>query len=44
MTTADNEPHVGCVFQVDFYGYDEGDLDADVTFKAHPPTGNGRSY
>ena len=34
-----NEPHVGCVFQVDFYGYDEGDLDADVTFEAHPPTG-----
>jgi hypothetical protein len=35
----DNEPHVGCVFQVDFYGYDEGDLDATVTFEAHPPTG-----
>jgi hypothetical protein len=35
----DNEPHVGCVFQVDFYGYDEGDLDAQVTFEAHPPTG-----
>ena len=34
-----NEPHVGCVFQVDFYGYDEGDLTADVTFRAHPPTG-----
>jgi hypothetical protein len=34
-----NEPHVGCVFQVDFYGYDEGDLDATVTFEAHPPTG-----
>ena len=34
----DNEPHVGCVFQVDFYGYDEGDLDAEVTFEAHPPT------
>src|SRR5919112_3671446 len=34
----DNEPHVGCVFQVDFYGYDEGDLDATVTFEAHPPT------
>jgi hypothetical protein len=33
-----NEPHVGCVFQVDFYGYDEGDLDATVTFEAHPPT------
>jgi hypothetical protein len=20
----DDEPHVGCTFQVDFYGYDEG--------------------
>ena len=35
----DNQPHVGCSFQVDFYGYDEGDLDATVTFEAHPPTG-----
>jgi hypothetical protein len=34
-----NEPHVGCVFQVDFYGYDQGDLDATVSFAAHPPTG-----
>ena len=34
-----NEPHVGCTFQVDFYGYDEGDLFADVVFEAHPPTG-----
>ena len=33
-----NEPHVGCRFQVDFYGYDQGDLDAQVTFAAHPPT------
>src|SRR6266536_3788859 len=33
-----NEPHVGCTFQLDFYGYDEGDLDADVTFEAQPPT------
>jgi hypothetical protein len=33
-----NEPHVGCTFQVDFYGYDKGDLDAEVTFEAHPPT------
>jgi hypothetical protein len=24
---------------VDFYGFDEGDLFADVTFEAHPPTG-----
>jgi hypothetical protein len=34
-----NEPHVGCVFQVDFYGYDEGDPNADVTFHVWPPTG-----
>jgi hypothetical protein len=34
----DNQPHVGCSFQVDFYGYDQGDLDATVTFEAHPPT------
>jgi hypothetical protein len=35
-----NEPHVGCTFQVDFYGYDQGDLNATVTFTAHPPTGD----
>jgi hypothetical protein len=36
-----NEPHVGCVFEVDFYGFDEGDdLTAQVTFEAQPPTGN----
>jgi hypothetical protein len=35
----DNEPHVGCVFQVDWYGFDEGDLFSDVTFESHPPTG-----
>lgn len=34
-----NEPHVGCVFQVDFYGFDEGDLFADVHFSVQPPTG-----
>jgi cell division septation protein DedD len=35
-----NEPHVGCTFQVDFYGFDEGnDLFAHVTFEAQPPTG-----
>jgi LPXTG-motif cell wall-anchored protein len=33
-----NEPHVGCTFQIDFYGFDQGELDADVTFEAHPPT------
>jgi hypothetical protein len=35
----DNEPHVGCVFQVDWYGFDAGDLFSDVTFEVHPPTG-----
>jgi hypothetical protein len=35
-----NEPHVGCVFQVDFYGFDAGDLNATVRFQAWPPTGN----
>jgi hypothetical protein len=34
-----NEPHVSCPFQVDFYGYDEGPLFAHVTFETHPPTG-----
>ena len=34
----DNQPHVGCRFQVDFYGYDKGDLTAAVTFTAQPPT------
>jgi hypothetical protein len=33
-----NEPHVGCRFQVDFYGYDQGDLNAQVIFEAQPPT------
>jgi hypothetical protein len=35
-----NEPHVGCIFQVDFYGFDEGDLNAKVRFKVWPPTGD----
>ena len=34
-----NEPHAGCVFQVDFYGFDMGNLDATVTFTVVPPTG-----
>ncbi len=36
-----NEPHVGCNFEVDFYGFDEGPFYADVTFEAQPPTGRG---
>ena len=38
-----NEPHVGCTFQVDFYGYDEGNLNAAVKFVSHPPTGPVRT-
>jgi len=34
-----NEPHPGCIFEVDFYGYDQGDFDATVRFFAIPPTG-----
>jgi hypothetical protein len=39
--TPDNQPHVGCMFQIDFYGFDEGDLNASVTFEAQPPSGRG---
>jgi hypothetical protein len=40
-THPDNEPHVGCNFEVDWYGFDEGAIYSDVTFEAHPPTGSG---
>jgi hypothetical protein len=33
-----NQPHTGCAFQIDFYGYGQGDLSATVTFEAAPPT------
>ncbi|MPZ62342.1 MAG: hypothetical protein GEU93_13820 [Propionibacteriales bacterium] len=37
-----NDPHVDCVFNVDFYNYDEGDdYAADVEFTLHNPTGDG---
>ena len=37
----DNEPHVGCIFQIDWYGFDQGeDLFSHVTFAVQPPTGN----
>jgi hypothetical protein len=38
-----NEPHVGCTFQVDFYGFDEGVGNAHVIFELHPPTADGRT-
>ena len=37
----DNQPHVGCEFQVDFYGFDLGDFNATVTFTGQAPTGPG---
>jgi len=33
-----NEPHVGCGFAVEFFGYDKGDLNASVTFELQAPT------
>ena len=36
-----NEPHPGCSFEVDFYGFDLGDLYATLTFEGIPPTGGG---
>jgi hypothetical protein len=36
-----NEPHVGCIFEIDFYNYDAGGLEATVTFTGQPPTGGG---
>ncbi len=36
-----NEPHVGCIFEIDLYGYDQGDLDATITFEGIAPTGGG---
>ena len=38
-THPDNQPHVGCRFEVDWYGFDAGQLFSDVTFEVHPPTG-----
>jgi LPXTG-motif cell wall-anchored protein len=34
----DNEPHPGCVFQVDFYGFDAL-TDVTIAFEAQPPSG-----
>ena len=36
-----NEPHVGCVFEVDFYGFDLGVGNAEVILEAQAPTGSG---
>jgi len=36
-----NEPHVDCTFEIDFYGFDADVGEAHVIFEAHPPTGRG---
>ena len=41
-THPDNQPHVSCVFKVDFYGFDKGNFNAKVTFTIQPPSGKGR--
>jgi hypothetical protein len=40
-TAPDNQPHVGCQFQIDFYGFDRGPYNAKVTFTGQAPTGPG---
>jgi hypothetical protein len=37
----DNEPHVGCVFEIDLYNYEQGDLWATYAFELWSPTGSG---
>jgi uncharacterized membrane protein YgcG len=37
----DNDPHVGCSFNIEFRGYDQGDLEATWELAAHAPSGNG---
>ncbi len=39
----DNEPHIGCVFEVDFYGFDQGAYQAEVNFQVWPPSGQFRT-
>ena len=39
-----NQPHVGCQFQVDFYGFDaDPSYFATVIFELHAPTANSRT-
>jgi hypothetical protein len=37
-----NEPHVGCVFELDFSNYPEGPIEARYSFWLWPPTGRER--
>jgi hypothetical protein len=35
----DNDPHVGCIFTIEFRGFDEGNLNATYSLDAQPPSG-----
>jgi hypothetical protein len=35
----DNDPHVGCIFTIEFRGYDQGNLNATYSLDAQPPSG-----
>src|SRR5438445_779698 len=37
----DNEPHVGCLFRVLWFGFDVGTRHSTVDFTAQAPTGKG---
>jgi hypothetical protein len=38
----DNNPHQGCIFTIEFRGYDEGDLTATYSLDAQAPSGSGQ--
>jgi hypothetical protein len=38
--TQGNEPHVDCLFEINFFGFDQGNLFGTATFELQPPTGN----
>jgi hypothetical protein len=42
-THPNNEPHVTCAFEVDFYNYGEGDFWATVDLALHSPTSSGQT-
>jgi len=37
----DNDPHVGCTFALELFGFDGGTNTAHVSFDGQPPTGGG---
>jgi hypothetical protein len=37
----DNEPHIACRLQVEFFGFEQGDYTSTLTFRLHPPTAGG---